>query len=205
LPWLFTREVALDDVEEFGGEAVHFLNQYADFMLEVVVGHDGRYGGYKTNGGGDEGFGDAGGYDGQGGGTTFADAFEGGHDAPDGAEEADEGRGGAGGGQEGQVFLQPGDFKVGGASQGTGDVFYATQVGAEDAAVLFVIFLGELPQFAIAFVEEDCERGAGKTIGLGGDGVKAFGFPEQVHEAHRFAVGFVNLIQFEHDDGPGYD
>src|SRR5512137_2221918 len=40
------QEMALDDVEEIAGEALHLRRQYADPAHEVVVRHDRRHGGH---------------------------------------------------------------------------------------------------------------------------------------------------------------
>jgi hypothetical protein len=41
-----------------------------------------------------------------------------------------------------------------------------------------------------------------KPVNLGGDGVKACGFPEQIHESHGLTICPLNLKESEDDDGP---
>src|SRR6185369_6456459 len=78
------------------------------------------------------------------------------------------------------------------------------QVGAEDAAVaLSTVPFDHLLQFAVTLVEEHGQGRVDETVDLGGDGVEALGFPEKVHEALGFAVGALDLEEFEEDDGPG--
>src|SRR5512143_865186 len=98
-------DLALEEVDEFGGEAVDPGVDRPDAGQEVVVGDDGRDGGGQPRRGRDEGFGDARGHGGERGVSRGRDAGEGVHDPPHGAEQADERRGAAGGGEKGKEIL----------------------------------------------------------------------------------------------------
>src|SRR5512140_3748075 len=98
-------DLALEEVDEFGGEAVDPGVDRPYTGQKVIVGHDGRDGRGQPSRGCDEGLGDAGGHGGQGGVSRGGDAGEGVHDPPHGAEQADERRGAAGGGEKGKEIL----------------------------------------------------------------------------------------------------
>src|SRR5512143_2426528 len=100
-------DLALEEVDEFGGEAVDPGLNHPDAVQEVVVGDDRRDGRGQPRRGGNESFGDAGGHGGQRGVSSGRDAGEGVHDPPNGAEQADERRGAAGGGEKGKEILHP--------------------------------------------------------------------------------------------------
>src|SRR5665648_1053295 len=87
-------DLALEEVDEFGGEAVDPGVDRPDTGQEVVVGDDGRDGRAQPRRGGDEGLGDAGGHGGQRGVSRGGDAREGVHDpcllyTSDAADEED--------------------------------------------------------------------------------------------------------------------
>src|SRR5512143_202253 len=98
-------DLALEEVDEFGGEAVDPGVDRPDAGQEVVVGDDGRDGRGQPRRGRNEGFGDAGGHGGQRRVPRRRDAGEGVHDPPHGAEQADERRRAAGGGEKGKEIL----------------------------------------------------------------------------------------------------
>src|SRR5512141_2540145 len=106
-------DLSLEEVDEFGREAVDPGVDRPDAGQEVVVGDDGRDRRPQPRRGGDEGLGDAGGHGGQRGVSRGGDAGEGVHDPPHGAEQADERRGAAGGGEEGKEILHAPHLLVG--------------------------------------------------------------------------------------------
>src|SRR3990172_2480018 len=106
-------DLALEEVDEFGGEAVDPGVDRPDAGQEVVVGDDGRNGRGQPRRGGDERLGDAGGHGGQRGVSRGRDPGEGVHDPPNGAEQADERRGAAGGGEKGKEILHAPHLLVG--------------------------------------------------------------------------------------------
>src|SRR6478736_8489964 len=71
---------------------VQLVEQVGDALVDVVVADGGRDGGDQADGGGDERFTDGGCNDRERGALLHADAQEGNHDAPNGAEKADERR-----------------------------------------------------------------------------------------------------------------
>src|SRR5215475_5911619 len=85
------RHRAAQHVEQVEGEAVHLRGPVTDAVDEVVVADDGGDGGGEAGGRRDQRLRDARRHYGQAGRALRADAVEGRHDAPHGAEEPDEG------------------------------------------------------------------------------------------------------------------
>ena len=92
------------------GEGVEALAEVANVLEEIVVGDEGRDGGKKARGGGDEGFRDAWCYGAEAGGAGSAEAGKSVDNAPDGAEQADEGSDAGGGGKPRHTFFHAADF-----------------------------------------------------------------------------------------------
>src|SRR5512145_1798741 len=109
------EEVAPDDVEEVVREVGHLAVEDPDLRREVVVGDDGRDGGEEADGGGDERLADGAGDGGEVGVPHPVDVVERVHDPPDRAEEADERRGAGRRPEEGDLRLERGHLRRGGA------------------------------------------------------------------------------------------
>src|SRR5713226_10604210 len=115
------------------GEIVHARGQLLDVVQVEVVGHHRRDGCEQPGRGGDERLGNPRGHNAQAGRTGAAQAGEGVHDAPDGAEQADERRHRAGGGQPGHPLFEAADLVGGDQLHGHRD-----RVGALERAVRIV-------------------------------------------------------------------
>src|SRR5512135_2296121 len=106
-------DLPVEEVDEFGREAVDPAVDRPDPAQEVVVGDDGRNGRAQSRRCGDEGLGDPGGDGGQRGVPGCRNAGEGVHDPPHGAEKSDERRGAAGCGEKREEILHPPHLLVG--------------------------------------------------------------------------------------------
>ena len=104
------RPVALQNGGELLHEGVEAQFQAAHLVGEPVVGHHGRDGRKQPHRRRDERFGDAGRDGRESGLLDIAQIVEGTHDAPHGAEQTHIGVDRPGGGEHGEVLLQPVDF-----------------------------------------------------------------------------------------------
>src|SRR4051794_16416770 len=104
------EDVALDDVEEIGGEVAHLVLEDPDPRVECVVRDQRRDRRKQSDRGGDEGLADGPRHGGEIGVSRLVDVAEGPHDSPHRAEEADEGGRRGGGPEERDARLQRGQL-----------------------------------------------------------------------------------------------
>src|SRR3954463_8397183 len=112
------EDVALDDVEEVGGEVAHLVLEDADPRVECVVSDQRGHRRKESDRGGDEGLTDRPSHGGEVGVSRLVDVAERPHDPPHRPEEADEGCRRGGGPEEGDAGFQRGQLGVGCAPQG---------------------------------------------------------------------------------------
>ena len=182
---------------EFVGEGVQALGEITDVLEKIVVGDEGRNGGEKSSGGGDEGFGDAGSDSAETGGASGAKSGERVNDAPDGAEETDEGSDAGSGGEPGHALFHATDFFGGGELHADGDGrkrFESWRGGISRAGELGL-------EFAITGGVDVSERRTGghQTLGIGA----AFGGTEDFEELVALAANAAEEPHFLEDERPG--
>jgi hypothetical protein len=196
--WSILSESFFDLGGEFKGKSVETLCEIANVLKEVVVGDQGRDGGEKSGGGGDECFGDAGSDGAKAGRAGSAETGEGVNDAPNGAEETDEGSDACGGGKPGHALFDAPNFFGGGELHGDGDGLHGFQTlrgGIAGGA-------GELAlQFAIAGGVDGRKRRAGGNEALGiGDPLRG---AEDFQELVGFAADATEKARLLEDKRPG--
>jgi len=182
---------------EFEGEGVETLGQVANILEKIVVGDESWNRGKETGGGGDEGFGDAGGDGAETGGAGSAEAGEGIDDAPDRAEQSDEGSDTSGRGEPGHAFFDAAHFVGGGELHADGDGLeglYSGRRGIAGAAELGL-------KFAVTRGVDVGEGGAGghETCWVG----DAFGGAENFEELVALAADASEESRLLEDEGPG--
>ena len=182
---------------EFEGEVVQALRQIANVLQEVVIGDEGRNGGEKASGGGDEGFGDSRSNGAEAGSAGGAEAGEGVNDAPNGAKEADERSDSGGGGQPGHPFFDAANFFGRSELHGDRDGLEALELlrrgiaGAGDLRLKFAVTSG---------IDVGKGRARGNQALWIGD---AFGGPEDSEELIAFAANASEDAELLENERPG--
>src|SRR5512141_770311 len=200
-------DLALEEVDEFGREAVDPGLNHPDAVQEVVVGDDGRDGRGQPRRGGNEGFGDAGGHGGQRGVSRGRDSGEGVHDPPHGAEQTDERRGAAGGGEEGKEILHAPHLLMACLVHRAVDVFDGKGSRASPLRALAAGRFAPLPldpgQLEVPRAEHLGERGLFPLFGLLVERGQAFSLGEGAGESGLVPLDPLEEPELEKNYRPG--
>ena len=196
-PWCACPSEGLFDLGcEFEGEGVETLGKVSNILKKIVVGDERRNRCKETGGGGDEGFGNAGGNGAEAGGAGSAEAGEGVDDAPDRAKQSDEGSDASSRREPGHALFDAAHFVGGGELHAHGDGLERLDSGRRGIARAAQLGL----QFAIASGVDVGEGRSGghESLRIG----DAFGGAKDFEELIALATDTSEEAHFLEDEGP---
>src|SRR5205823_3471466 len=195
------EDVALDDVEEVGGEVAHLVLEDADPRVECVVSDQRGHRRKESHRGGDQGLADGPRHGGEIGVSHLVDVAECPHDPPHRAEEADEGRRRGGGPEERDARFQRGQFGVRGAAQGALHVLESGELVVHGGIGLG-LGLRDLRQLDIAGAKDLRDGRERQLVGDLVDLVEPLAAPERLQETAALLPRAPQLEELAEDDGP---